>query len=373
MGSAPARAPALVGEREPPAVAAESRGGRGAPDARGRVVATRDWPFAHEGPVWIPRTGEVFVTSNRLERADESAGALTQRVEMSAVHLSTGEVRAVMPPGELPMANGACGSGSGDAVVCYQGQGDNGGGLAHVDVGTGQHSPLVDRLPCNLSSVGDCGEQANGSVGTPASSRCHFNSPNDVCPTNDGSGWWFTDPQYGFRQKFRWPGDGEDGAAPARVYYLDAATGVVSIAADCFSQPNGCCASPDGQTVYVTDTAFAVGDGTVDEGAPRAIYRCGVGERGALLEPTLVATVDDGVPDGIKCDVSGALFVGCGDGVRVYDPDADPSCAHIGTLVVAGGVSNLVFAEDDYRTLVCCNEKRLLAMRVSSPGAHRNS
>ena len=37
----------------------------GGADRGARVVAEREWAFAHEGPVYLPGTGEVFVTSNR--------------------------------------------------------------------------------------------------------------------------------------------------------------------------------------------------------------------------------------------------------------------------------------------------------------------
>lgn len=42
-----------------------------------------------------------------------------------------------------------------------------------------------------------------------------------------------------------------------------------------------------------------------------------------LMHRRLFAFADVGVPDGIKCDMAGNVYSGCGDGVHVWSPGAE--------------------------------------------------
>ena len=42
-----------------------------------------------------------------------------------------------------------------------------------------------------------------------------------------------------------------------------------------------------------------------------------------LMHRRLFAFADIGVPDGIKCDMAGNVYSGCGDGVHVWSPGAE--------------------------------------------------
>ena len=280
----------------------------------------------------------------------------------SRLFLTHGATLPLATPG-TPLAPTRGPDGAGGVMICYQGLGDEGGGIAHLDPDTGHVRELARHRPCQrqdgeaLETRGADGEQGKRA-------GCQFNSPNDVCRSCDGKGLFFTDPSYGYVQGFR------DHAAETRVYYLDLATLEVSIAAEGFRQPNGVCASPCGRFIYATDTAYEVGDGTQCQACPRAIYQLDVaGPRGALSNRKLIANVNEGIPDGIKCDTDGLLFVGCGDGVRVYDPFADKEDCHLGTLLVDGGVSNLTFCRN---VLVANNQTRMLAVELQTTGAERN-
>ncbi len=90
--------------------------------------------------------------------------------------------------------------------------------------------------------------------------------------------------------------------------------GTVTRVLDGMTIVNGPAFTPDGQTMYVTDTAAGI------------IYRCRVDAAGDVVEREefLVLGPDDGGPDGMTVDDSGRLWVALWDGwaVRCYEPDA---------------------------------------------------
>lgn len=85
-----------------------------------------------------------------------------------------------------------------------------------------------------------------------------FNSVNDIVVRNDGL-IWFTDPIYGFEQEYR-----PRPRLPSKVYMYNPKTGNVRAMTDGFGRANGICFSPDERTIYVTDTDWIHGDGTVE-------------------------------------------------------------------------------------------------------------
>jgi len=93
-----------------------------------------------------------------------------------------------------------------------------------------------------------------------------FNSPNDIAFYKDGKTLFFTDPPYGFAQKFK--------PAPELGNYLYAFnidSKIPSVAADGFLKPNGVAFSPDFSRAYVTDTGMAdVSDHSADSTLTRS-------------------------------------------------------------------------------------------------------
>lgn len=127
-----------------------------------------------------------------------------------------------------------------------------------------------------------------------------FNSPNDLAFHSKDS-LWFTDPSYGL--------EGREEEQPVRgVYRLDLVTKKIELMESTFDQPNGLCFSPDGKFLYVADS-----------GKPAHVRRFTVGETGQLTEGIIFCVIPKGVPDGIKCDNRGNLFITREKGVTVYN------------------------------------------------------
>ena len=158
-----------------------------------------------------------------------------------------------------------------------------------------------------------------------------FNSPNDVIVGPDGA-LYFTDPTLdlvaGEKQEIPFQG----------VYRLDD-KGKVSLLTKDLSQPNGLAFSPDGKRFYVDDSeqrnirVYDFGsDGTLSHGR---IFGDEPGEK------------HDGVPDGIKVDKNGDLYVTGPKGIWVWNAQG----RHLGTIVLPEQPANLTWGDKDYRTL----------------------
>jgi len=158
-----------------------------------------------------------------------------------------------------------------------------------------------------------------------------LNSPNDVVIGPDGA-IYFTDPTLdlveGQKQEIPFQG----------VYRLDEKGNVRLLTKD-LTQPNGIAFSPDGKHLYVDDSeqrnirVYDFGrDGTVSNG------RIFGEEPGGQHE---------GVPDGIKVDHEGNLFVTGPKGIWVWDPQGQ----HLGTIEMPEQPANLAWGDNDDRTL----------------------
>ena len=178
-----------------------------------------------------------------------------------------------------------------------------------------------------------------------------LNSPNDVCVRSDGS-IYFTDPWYG-----RMPGFGVE--RPRELgfqgVYRVTPDGALQLLVnrDLFDQPNGLCFSPDEKKLYVNDTekalirAFAVAaDGSLTGGE---VFASGIRSE---TEP--------GVPDGMKCDAAGNVWVTAPGGVWVFAP-SDPL---IGKLLVPEEVGNLAWGGADFHTLFLTATRSVYAVKT---------
>jgi gluconolactonase len=71
------------------------------------------------------------------------------------------------------------------------------------------------------------------------------------------------------------------------------------------------------------------------------------------------AFADEGWPDGIKCDVYGNVYSGCGDGVEVWNSGG----TLIGKILVPGGVANFCFGRDG--EIFMCAEQKLWRVQLA--------
>jgi len=175
-----------------------------------------------------------------------------------------------------------------------------------------------------------------------------FNSPNDVVMGPDGA-IYFTDPTLDLPagQKKELPYQG--------VYRLDPG-GRVTLLTSELSQPNGLAFSPDGTRFYVDDSEkrnirvydFRPG-GTLENGR---IFGEEPGSKG------------DGVPDGMKVDLAGNLFVTGPGGIWVWDA----SGRHLGTILLPEQPANLAWGDADLGTLYITATTSVYRLKTNTHG-----
>jgi len=173
-----------------------------------------------------------------------------------------------------------------------------------------------------------------------------FNSPNDVAIGPDGA-IYFTDPTLDLpsTQKKEIPFQG--------VYRLDR-NGTVRLLIKDMSQPNGLAFSPDGKRLYVDDSDrkdIRVFD--FDSGANASNERVFGEEK-----------EQGGVPDGMRVDEAGNLYVTGPKGIWVWDPQG----RHLGTIVVPEQSANLTWGDSDYHSLYITASTSLYRIRTKAKG-----
>ncbi len=175
-----------------------------------------------------------------------------------------------------------------------------------------------------------------------------LNTPNDIVMGPDGA-LYFTNPNMDLTkdQKQEIPYQG--------VYRLDAQGGMQLLVKD-MAQPNGLAFSPDGRKLYIDDSERK--DIRVYDFLPGGKLANGRefgSEEGGPHE---------GVPDGMRVDRNGNLFVTGPLGVWVWDAEGN----HLGTIVVPEQPANLAWGDADYRTLYITATKSVYKIRTRARG-----
>jgi len=213
----------------------------------------------------------------------------------------------------------------------------------------------LDLIVCEHVTSSLVRERPDGTVETIAS---HFegkelNSPNDVCVRSDGS-IYFSDPWYGRMPVFGLERDLDLGFQG--VYRIPPVGGDFELVVDRnkYEQPNGLCFSPDESLLYINDTPRALID-VYDVNADGSLSN---GRR--FAENIGSGVIEEGIPDGMKCDEEGNIWVTGPGGVWIIDTDGE----HIGTVKVPQNVGNLTWGGDDWHTLYMPSSSSLYTIRT---------
>ncbi|KAF7289495.1 SGL domain-containing protein [Mycena chlorophos] len=277
-----------------------------------RVIVENDtFAFAHEAPVWIPSTNQIFFNGGK------TVGRPVSMINLNDLDTSTSGLInfTIVPVGpDVQINNGA---------TLFHGD------LLLVTTGNGTLPPSLVRMtpsaPFNDTVL------LNNFYGR------QFNSLNDAKVHPVSRAIFFTDVSYGFENNFR-----PRPLLPNQVYRFDVGTGEVRAVADGLVQPNGIAFSPDGATAYIADSGETEGEiGGSDPSLPATVYAFDLmPDTQIFVNRRIFAFIDTGVPDGLALDTEGNLYVGCGDGTQVFSPMG----TLLGKIFLGSSSSNMVFA-----------------------------
>ena len=181
----------------------------------------------------------------------------------------------------------------------------------------------------------------------------YFNNLDDVAVHPQSGQIFFTDPDYPWF-------NGRSDTAPqltTAAYRFNPDTGAVVVVDDTLDQPNGIAFSPDGETLYITETGAlsgsidaAVGPGTkhYNTTGRRSIYAYDVSNNGTkIANRRSFYMAQDYIPDGLKVSREGLVLTAGGKGLDVI--------AETGELLIRvqanHSVSNFAFTGPDLNTV----------------------
>lgn len=189
-----------------------------------------------------------------------------------------------------------------------------------------------------------------------------LNAPNDVVVAGDGA-VWFTDPTYGILSDYE--GRRAEPEQPGcHVYRIDPDTGAVEARITSMLKPNGLAFSPAGDRLYVADSSASH-----DAGGHRHVMGFAIGPGGQVGAGSVVAEVSQGVPDGLRVDEFGNLWVSSACGVEVFAPDGTA----LGVLNLPEPAANLCFGGSKNNRLFITASSSVYAVYTAACGAGRNA
>ncbi len=170
-----------------------------------------------------------------------------------------------------------------------------------------------------------------------------LNGPNDMAVRKDGQ-IYFTDPAFGSQRDSReLDFDG--------IYHLTP-KGEMTLVAKPKGRPNGIVLSPNGKTLYVSNS---------DE---RRVYAYDLDGRGRAANERVFLDKLDGVPGGLRVDEKGNLYVAANN-VLIYSPAG----ALLHTIHMGEKPSNMAFGDEDRMTLFITAKSAVYRARMKVRGA----
>lgn len=170
-----------------------------------------------------------------------------------------------------------------------------------------------------------------------------LNAPNDVVVRHDGH-VYFTDPAFGNQEDTR-------ELDFFGVFHLTP-KGELEAVARWKTRPNGIALSPNGRTLYVSDSDA------------RCIRAYEIDRGGAASGERVLIDKIPGVPDGIRTDEKGNIYIAA-KAVYVYSPQAQL----IGHIELPETPSNLAFGDGDLQTLFITARSTVYRVRIGVKGS----
>jgi gluconolactonase len=178
-----------------------------------------------------------------------------------------------------------------------------------------------------------------------------LNSPNDLVYRSDGA-LYFTDPPYGLTKQ-------DDDPAKEMKFngvFLYAGGKLQALVKD-LNRPNGVALSPDEKSLYVANS---------DE-KKRFVNRYDVAADGTVSNGRVFfdfSTVPEkGIPDGIKVDSQGNVYVAGPEGIWIFGPDGK----HLGSIQTGETPANCNWG-DDGKTLYITATTSVYRIKIAVPG-----
>jgi gluconolactonase len=170
-----------------------------------------------------------------------------------------------------------------------------------------------------------------------------LNAPNDIVVRRDGQ-VYFTDPAFGNQEDSR----------DLDFYGIFHITpkGDLELTAKWKTRPNGITLSPNGRILYVVDSDT------------RSVRAFDLDRAGAASNERVIVDKIPGVPDGIRADEKGNLYVAAKN-VYVYSPQAQL----LGDVALPETPSNLTFGDADLQSLFITAHTSVYRVRIGVKGA----
>jgi gluconolactonase len=170
-----------------------------------------------------------------------------------------------------------------------------------------------------------------------------LNAPNDIVVRKDGH-VYFTDPAFGNQQDAR--------ELDFYGIYHISPKGEIEAIAKPKGRPNGIAISPNGRILYVSNS---------DEHNLRAYD---LDHNGAASSERILVSKIDGVPDGIRVDEKGNIYLAANK-IDVYSPEGKT----LGSIDTAETPSNCAFGDADFEGLFITARTSVYHVRLNVKGS----